>query len=93
MIRKNGTARADPPSGDDDGFVDIDELLLGVIQESINSDSIAEEFDRGTRGGSPANSTRPTEGSSQGKHPAFPHLIKILNSPDYRSDYTKRRRI
>jgi hypothetical protein len=54
-----------PDSGDDDGFVDMYELLLGMKQESINSGSIAEKVDPGTRGGSPA----------------FLHLARTLTHP------------
>jgi hypothetical protein len=93
MVQKNDLVRADSDSGDDNGFIDIDELLSGVKQESINSGSIAEKVDSGTRGGSLANSTRLTEGSSQGEHPAFPYLARTTYSSDPRSNYAKRRRI
>jgi hypothetical protein len=81
MIQKNDSARADPGSGDDDGFVDIDELLSGMKQESIDSGSMAERVDSGTRGGSPADSTRSTEGSSQGEHLRFPIWPRQLTHP------------
>jgi len=93
MIQKNDSACADLDSDDADGFVDVDELLSGMKQESINSGSMAEKVDDGTRGGSPADSTRLTEGSSQGEHPAFPHLARTTYSSDPRFDYTERRRI
>lgn len=70
-----------PDSGDDDGFVDTYELLSGMKQESINSGSIAEKVDHGTRGGSPADSARSIEGSSQGEHSAFLHLARTLTHP------------
>lgn len=92
MTRKNGSACADPDSGDDESFVDIDELLSGMKQESVNSGSMAEKVDSGTRA-SPADSTRSTEGSSQGEHPAFPHLARTTHSSHPRSDYIERRRI
>jgi hypothetical protein len=54
MIQKNDAACADPDSDDDNGFVDIDELLSNMQQESItasakpNSGSMAEKVDSGT---------------------------------------------
>jgi hypothetical protein len=59
-------------------------------QEIIDFGSMAEKVDSGTRGSSPADSTRLTEGSRLGKHPAFPHLAKTTCSSDPRSDYAKR---
>ena len=93
MIQKSNSACADPDSGDDDGFVDIDELLSGMKQESINSDSMSEKVDSATLGGSAADSTGSTEGSSQGEHPAFLHLARTTYSSEPRSDYAERRRI
>ena len=59
----------DPNSDDNDSFVDIDELLSSIKQESIlvsvklNSGGMAEKVDNETRGGNPADSTRLIEGS------------------------------
>jgi hypothetical protein len=76
MIQKNDSACADPDSDDGDGFVDIDELLSSVKQESITPSA------KPNSGGSPADSTRSTEGSSQGEHLAFPNLARIAYSSD-----------
>jgi hypothetical protein len=98
-IMQNISASADPNSNDGDGFVDIDELLSSMKQESIsasakpNSSGIAEKVDNRTRGSSPADSSRSTEGSSQGEHASFLNLAKTSYSYGPRSDYTKRRRI
>lgn len=88
MIQKNSSARADPDSDDDDGFVDTYELLSGMKQESINSSNIAEKIESRTRG-SPADSTCLTEGSSQGEHPLFSHLARTTYSSNPRSNYAE----
>ncbi len=59
---------------DNDGFLDIDELLAGLQQESPSASAkpdaggIAGKVDDGTRGGSPSDSSRSTVGSTLGKN-------------------------
>jgi hypothetical protein len=71
-IKPNVSASVNSDSDDDDNFLDIDELLAGLQQKSVstsskpNSGNMAEKVDDETRGSSPADSTRSTEGSSQG---------------------------
>ncbi|PVH69523.1 hypothetical protein DL98DRAFT_598588 [Cadophora sp. DSE1049] len=68
--RKNSLASADP-NGVDDGFVDIDDVLSGIQQKSmlasanLNSGGIAVLVDNGSRGGTPADSSCSTAGSSR----------------------------
>ncbi|KAH9203487.1 hypothetical protein DL95DRAFT_419005 [Leptodontidium sp. 2 PMI_412] len=70
-LQKNSSASADPNGVDDDGFVDIDDVLSGIQQKSVlasanlNSGGIAVLVDNGTRGGSPADSSCSTAGSSR----------------------------
>jgi hypothetical protein len=45
MIQKSDSVCADLDSGDDGGFVDIEELLSVMKQESINSSSMAKKVD------------------------------------------------
>ena len=96
MLRQNSMlASADPNSDNDDGFVDIDELLSGIQQKSLvasadtNSSGMAEMFDNRTRGGSPTDSIRSKAGSSRGEYTAFLILARTPYSCDPRSDYTK----
>jgi hypothetical protein len=62
---------------DDDGFIDIDELLSGMQQKSVpasaasNSDDMSKMVDNRTRGGSPTDSSRSTAGSGRGEHTSF----------------------
>lgn len=89
MVQKNDSIYADPNSGGDDGFVDIDEFLSGIRQESINSGSMAEKVDSRTRSGSPRDSICSTEESSQGEHLAIPNLARASYLYDPRSDYAE----
>jgi hypothetical protein len=74
------------PSGDDDnnGFIDIDELLSGMQQKSVptsadlKSAAIAEMVEHGNRVGSLTDSSRFTAGSSRGEHAAFCSLLPGL---------------
>jgi hypothetical protein len=80
--QQNYLARADTNSdnnNNDNNFPDIDELLSGMRQKSAlasakpNHGKIAEKVDNGTRRDGPLDSSRSTEGSTQGKH------TKVLN--------------
>ncbi|RDL30225.1 uncharacterized protein BP5553_10503 [Venustampulla echinocandica] len=65
------SASANSNSDDDDGFLDIDELLAGLGQKSVptsakpNSGGTAGKVDSGTRGSSPVDCNRSTEGNTQ----------------------------
>lgn len=80
--QKNISASGNPNSDDDKGFIDIDELLATMKEESIstsveaNSSGIAETDDNRTRGGSPVDSNHSTVRSTQGGHICFSHLAK-----------------
>ena len=88
-------ASVDPNGDNDDGFVDIDELLSAMQQKSMptsadtTSSGMAEMVDNRTRGGSPADSSRSTTGSSRGKYTAFLTLARTPYLYDPRSDYTE----
>jgi len=63
----------DPNGVDDDGFVDIDDILSGIQQKSMlasaspNPGCVAVLVDHGTRDGSPADSSCSSAGSSRGQ--------------------------
>jgi hypothetical protein len=65
------------PNDNDDGFIDIDELLSSIQQESVpvsadlSSAGGVEMVKSGTRGCSPTDSSRSTAGSSRGEHTVF----------------------
>lgn len=88
-------ASADPNSddNDDDGFIDIDELLSSMQQKSVpasapsNSGDMGQMVDNGTRGGSRTDSSRSTAGSIQGT--PFLSLARTSYSYDPRSDYAE----
>jgi hypothetical protein len=92
--QKNNSASANLSGDDDDGFVDIDDFLSGIQQKSmpasanLNSNGMAQKVDDGTRGGSSADFSCSTVGSSQGKHPASPNLARTSYSNNPRSDHT-----
>ena len=92
-MRQSTPASANPNGGDDEGFVDIDELLSGMQQKSVsamadsNSGGMLEIVDGGTRSGSPTDSAGPTVGRSQGEHPVFLTLVGALYSYHRRSDH------
>lgn len=81
MMQRNNSASVDPTDVDG-SFVDTDGFMSGVQQKSVpagadpNSGGMAEKVDDGTRGGSPADSSRSTVGSSQGEHPASLNLSR-----------------
>ncbi len=95
--QKDRLAKANPNynGDDDDGFLDIDELLAGLQQEStstsakLDTDGMAGKVGDRTRGNSPADSSRSTVGSTQGKHTPFLNLAGSSYLNDPRSDYTK----
>lgn len=81
-------------NGDDDGFIDTDELLSGRQQRgptSVDPDygGMADMVDNGTRGGSPTSSSRSTVGSSRGEHTVSLSSVKTSHSHNARSDYTE----
>lgn len=84
-------ASADPNGDDDDndGFIDIDELLAAMKKESIStsvqptSGGMAETDENGTRRGSPVGST---VGSTQGEHIVLSTLVRTSYSYDPRFD-------
>lgn len=71
ILQKNISASGNSNSDDDNGLINIDELLASM-KESIstsvepNSSDIAETDDNGTRDGSPVSSGRSTVGGIQG---------------------------
>ena len=91
-------ASADPNSDDndeDDGFIDIDELLSSMRQKSVpasapsNSGDMGGMVDNGNRGGSPPDSSRSTPGSSRGERTSFLSMARTSYSYDPRSDYAE----